>query len=61
MLHQKHWEEQAECGLSSEKEGTEAENIDILEELNAWRSMYERVEILRSGDGLQSRKFYSLP
>ena len=61
LLHQKHWKEQVESGLSSDKEGTEAENINILEELNAWRSVYERVEMLHSGDGPQSWKFYNLP
>lgn len=61
LLHQRHWEDQAESGLSSDKEGTEAENINILEELNAWRILYERVEMLHSGDDLQSREFYNLP
>ncbi len=61
LLHQKHWEELTESGLGSDKEGTEAENISILEELNAWRSLYERFEMLPSGDGLQSRHFYNLP
>lgn len=60
LLHQRYRKENAEVGLSSSKEATEAESIDVSEELNAWRRVYERVEILHPGDGLQSTVFVIL-
>ena len=54
LLHQHHFEDSARNDLGSGKQDTDAENVNVSEELNAWRSLYEGVEILYQGEGLQS-------
>lgn len=60
LLHQQHLEDNARNDLFSGEQGTEAENFHVSEELNAWRNVYERVEVLHWGDGLQSNGFRTL-
>lgn len=51
LLHQHYLEDNLHTGPTL---GEEGKDIDISEELNAWKIAYERVEVLRQGDGLQS-------
>lgn len=55
LLHQQHLEEDAEVGVISGNEITGAGNVHVVEELNALRSVYERVDILHRADDLESR------
>lgn len=57
LLHQHYLEDNLHTGLTL---GEEGKDIDISEELNAWKIAYERVEVLRQGDGLQNPMPYPL-
>ena len=56
QLHQQYFKNNLEnrAGLQSV---IEAKNIDVLEALKAWRRVYESVEVLHWGDGLQRSRF----
>ena len=55
-LRRQYLEERSNTGLRSEN-STEAEDIDVSEELNHWRHLYKNVETLHRGNGLQGIVF----
>ena len=60
ILHQQHEEDSANNGPGSGKEGTKVEITNVMAELNTWRSVYERFEVLHRGEGFQGTALWIL-